>query len=319
MTPERLKIIFMGTPEIAVPCLESLYNCDGFEISAVVTQEDKKVGRKQEIEAPPVKIWALKHNLPVLQPPIIKNNKEFLKVLKALNPDFIVVIAFGKILPEEVLNLPKYDSINIHVSLLPKYRGASPIEEALLNGDKETGISIMKMEEKLDTGPIYFVKKLQIEPEDNAETLRIKLSLLAGAAIPIILKEISEGNLKAIPQNESKATHCHKITKEDGLINLQSMGAEEIDNRIKAYTPWPACHLFIENKRFKILEAKIDLSKNEESGKVIDIDKNSIAIGTKKGLLIPLKVQLEGKPAMDIQDFLLGNRKLLKNSLVNPK
>ncbi len=319
MITPKCKIIFMGTPEITIPTLETLHASNDFEISAVVTQEDKRVGRKQELQAPPVKKWALEKGIPVLQPPVINNNKEFFEILKSISPDFIVVFAYGRILPKSILELPKFSCLNIHVSLLPKYRGASPIEESLLNGDKETGISIMKMVEKLDAGPLYLVKKVEINQSDDAQSLRSKISIVAGLSLPTILKEIMDGNLNPIPQNESKATYCRKITKDDGLIDLEKNSAEEIVNKIRAYNPWPNCYLFLEGKRLKLLQAKAEMKKNDIPGKIIELDKNSIAIGTKKGLLIPHFVQLEGKPAMKIQDFLLGNRKLLKNSLVRPK
>ncbi len=307
---EKIKIIFMGTPDFALAPLETLINHTDFEVVAVVTQEDKKVGRKLKIMAPPVKLMAMRHGIPVLQPQTIKNNPEFVKLLRSLQPDFLAVAAFGQILPEKILQIPKYGCVNIHASLLPKYRGASPIEEALLHGDQETGVTIIRMEQKLDSGNIYLLKKIPIENSDNAGTLRIKLSLLGAPMLPEVLTEIVETGTNGIPQNEKLATYCHKIEKKNGLMDIKSMSAEEILRRIKAYTPWPGCAIMLKGKKLKILEAEIDKQKNIEPGQTIPWNKNKIALGTKKGLLMPLKVQLEGKNALPIENFLLGNRQL---------
>lgn len=309
----------MGTPDFALPALQSLIDDADVEVEAVITQEDKKVGRKQEITPPPVKVLALKHNIPVFQPAKIRGNKDFAALVKNLNPDMLVVVAFGKILPKVILDIPKFGAVNVHASLLPKYRGASPIEAALLNGDAETGVTIMKMEEKLDAGDVLDMARLRIEPADNAETLSVKLSLLGGKILPYVLKDLADGESHPIPQDEKKATFCHKIQKDDGKIDLQTLTAEEIVNRIRAYTPWPSVFLMVEGKRLKILEAKVDENLNLPPGTVKELSKNTVALGTKKGALIPEKLQLEGKKVMTIQEFLAGNRSLLNKLLTNPK
>ena len=319
MTNPKIKVIFMGTPDFALPALKSLVDDSEFEILGVVTQPDKKIGRKQEITPPPVKVLADRYKLPTLQPDKVRDNQQFQKLLQGLTPDFLVVVAYGQILPRAILDIPKYGAINVHASLLPLYRGASPIESALLHGDKETGITIMKIEEKLDSGAILHVEKLPIESKDNADTLTIKLSFLGGLTLPHVLKEIVDGALPGIPQNERLATSCHKIKKDDGLVELNKLTAPEIQNRIRAFTPWPSCFLIIDGKRFKLLEAEIDMTQNIKPGQTIELEKNTVALGTKKGLLIPLKVQLEGKKPMTIQEFLPGNRGLLTKLLTSPK
>ncbi len=346
------KVIFMGTPELALPSLQALIDDPHFEISAVVTQEDQKIGRKQVLTPPPVKKLALQHNLPVLQPNSLKENGDFFTLIKHLQPDFIVAVVYGNILPKTLLEIPSLGAINIHLSLLPKYRGASPFASALLNGEKETGITFIKMNEKLDGGNVLFMQKISIEKQDNSASLGTKLALLGAKFLPHVLKDIEENNIRETPQNELLATYCHKIKKSDGLIDFATLTAEEISNRIRAYAPWPSCFIFCgENetlrppkvngefhasaqrereqakespswrgsepkrallKRLKIIEADIDMEKNITPGSVIDLTKSSIGIGTKKGLLIPKKVQLEGKKAITIQEFLAGNRELLR-------
>lgn len=315
----RIKIVFMGTPDFALPSLLSLIEDQEFEVMAVVTQEDKKIGRRQEIIPPPVKQLALKHNIPVFQPGKIKGNMEFSNLMKELKPDIFVVAAYGQILPGSLLEIPKHGAVNVHASLLPKYRGASPIEAALLNGDNETGVTIMKMTPELDAGDILDIAKLTIEPEDNAETLTVKLSILGGKILPYVLKDMAENAVHPIPQNESKATFCHKIQKNDGMADLHSLTAEEISNRVRAYTPWPSTFLIIEGKRLKLIEIDIDRDSRLNPGEVEDIGKTGVAIGTKHGAIIPKKVQLEGKKPMTIQEFLAGNRSLLNKLLTKPK
>jgi len=314
---EKLKIIYMGTPDFAVPPLEALIDDESLDVVTVITQEDKKVGRKQELTPPPVKITALDNDIPVLQPPNIKNNDEFINMIVALKPDFIVVVAFGQILPDEVLKIPKYSCLNIHGSLLPKYRGASPVEEALINGDKETGITFIEMTSKLDAGGIYQLQRIDIADTDTSPTLRFKLSQLAAATLPFLLKEIADGVLTPLPQNEELATHCHKIEKTDGAINLSTNTAQEISNKIRAYTPWPGCYLTIDNKKLKILE--VETENSDANSPSIDFKDDKVLIKTQKGYLIPLKVQLEGKKPTNIQDFLRGNKELFNKLLTNAK
>lgn len=314
---EKLKIIYMGTPAFAVPPLLALIEDNDFEVLSVVTQLDKKIGRKRELTPPPIKKIAQEYDIPVLQPPSIKNNKAFHDLLVSLKPDFIIVVAYGQILPKEILEIPKISCINIHGSLLPMYRGASPIEEALLHGDKETGISFIKMIEKLDAGGIYQLQRINIADEDTSTTLRFKLSHLAATTLPLLLKDITDGILTPLPQNEDLATNCHKISKTNGAADLTVDTAEEIKNRVRAFTPWPGCYLTIDGKKLKLLE--VETSKGKESAALVTFMDNKVMLKTKKGLLIPLKVQLEGKNPMTIQDFLRGNKELFNKLLARAK
>jgi methionyl-tRNA formyltransferase len=301
-----MRIVFFGTPEFAVPSLKILAQVKGIEILSVVTQPDKAVGRKQEMTFPDVKKAALELKLPIIQP---RTKKELEEALKDIKADFFIVIAYGMILTEKILNMPKYGVINVHASLLPKYRGASPIQECLLNGDKETGISIMKISKGMDEGDIFLIKRVPIENEDTTTTLFSKLAVTSSVILPLVLSDIVKGILSPLPQNNQKATYCRKIEKEDGKINWNKT-AEEIKNMIRAYTPWPNVYTELSGKKIKILEAEI--SKDDLPPGKIALENNIIKIGTKKGSLIPKKIQLEGKSPMDIKNFLNGYKSLLK-------
>jgi len=310
MPSKKIKVVFMGTPHFALPSLQSLISDPDFNLQTVITQEDKKVGRKQLLTPPPVKLMAVHNSIPVLQPPTLRNNAEITGLIKGLKPDFIVVVAYGQILPPEILAIPRYGCINLHGSLLPKYRGASPVEESLLHGDSETGITFIQMDSKLDSGDILLVRRVPIKPEDNAIILREKLCLVGGQLLPFLLRDIIDGIIVPIPQNHSKATFCRKIRKENGLLKLDELTAVDIVNRIRAYTPWPNCFLIHKGKRLKILEAAADensASVKAKPGEAVFTGNNQIALVTKKGLLIPKTVQLEGKKALPVQDFLRGN------------
>lgn len=297
-----MKIVFFGTPEIAVPFLVTLHNDKEIDVLSVVTKPDKPVGRKQEMQAPPVKLKAQELNYEVLQPE--KIDSEFIEEVNDLNADFFIVIAYGEILPKEILDSPKYASINVHFSLLPKYRGASPVQSALLNGDSETGITFMDMNEKLDAGGVFFIKKIPIEGDDNAEKLLIKLSELGAILLPSVLKDISDGVLSPIPQNEDDKTYCKKITKKDAEINPSNDNAEQIFNKFRAFYPWPGLFFIFENKRCKILDC--ELSTSEVSpGELKEVD-GVVILGCKKGSIKIDKLQLEGKKPMFGKDFING-------------
>lgn len=320
---QQLQVVFMGTPEFATKPLEALIIHPDFQVVTVVTQEDKKVGRRQIITPPPVKVLAEEHDIPVLQPPSVKNNPGFQTLLRELQPDFIIVVAYGQILPREILDIPTHGCVNIHASLLPRYRGASPIESAIAAGDTETGLTFMKMTEKMDAGPILHVQRKPITPQDTAITLREKLSVLAGQLLPTVLRDILDGIATPIEQEESQASYCHKISKEDGVIDLSSMTAQEIQNRVRAYTPWPSCYIFLGDKKLKIIQTEVDTTSEKalsaSPGQILEQEKGIIAIGTKEGLIIPKKVQLQGKNEMDVQEFLRGNKGLLSELLTSPR
>lgn len=296
-----MKIIYFGTPEFAVKPLENLYGDREFEILAVVTQPDKPQGRKQILTASPVKDCAEKLGIPVIQP---KNKKELAEELAKIEKvDFFVVIAYGMILTKEVLEMPKYGPINVHASLLPKYRGASPIQESLLHGDSNTGVSIMAMDETMDHGNIYLIKRLNIDENDSLESLTNKLSEMSAEILPLALKDIKNGILTPLPQNHQKATFCHKIEKEDGKIDF-TKSAVEIKNMLRAFTPWPGIFTEFNGKKIKIIETTTSDDKIEP-GK-FKIDGKILKIGTANGSLIPSKLQIEGKNVMDATAFING-------------
>ena len=307
MAQQKIRVVFMGTPQAAVLPLQVLVTHREFEVMGVITQEDKPVGRKQIMTPPPVKQAALELGLTVLQPSKIQNNSQLFKLLKGLQADVFVVVAYGKILPEEILYLPRFGCVNIHFSLLPKYRGASPVEEALLHGDTQTGVAFMKMARGMDTGDILLMQRVQIEPSDTSLILREKLVSVASRQLPFILKDLVDGLLQPIPQKEEVATYCHKIQKEDGLLDFTQLSADEIMNKFRAYTPWPSV-FFIENgKRVKITQLKKD---ENETGlrpgqkKIID---HKVAVGTSRGVVFIEKLQVEGKKEMTASEFLKGN------------
>jgi len=309
---KKIKVVFFGTPEFAILPLEALIEAKDIDVVAVVTQDDKPVGRKQELTAPPVKNAALEQDIPVLQPTTLRKNPQILELLEGLEADFFAVVAYGKILPKEVLDIPKYGCINLHGSLLPQYRGASPVEEALLQGDAQTGVSFIQMNEELDAGDILVVQRQAVDPEDTSETLRRKLSLLGAALFPQLLRDVVDEVIQPIPQNSQNATFCHKITKQDGFIDIYKERAEDIVNKIRAYTPWPSCFMIVKDKRLKIIKAKAAESLTQvEPGAVIEgtfAGEYSIGLQTIEGTLWLQTVQLEGKKPTLIQDFMRGNK-----------
>lgn len=254
MNKNNLNFAFFGTPDIASNTLEILKK-NGYLPSVIITSIDKPQGRKMIITPPPVKIWAEENNIPYIQPQ--KIDEELLKKLLNFNCDLFIVVAYGKILLENLINTPKFGTINIHYSLLPKYRGASPLEQALLNGDKETGVSIQQMEYKLDSGPILGEEKIDININDTKDILKNKLIEIGANLLSKILPEIIEGNIKKIFQDEDKATFCKKIKKEDGEINID--GDNLLNwNKYRAYYGWPGVFFFKEGKRIKITKAKYE-------------------------------------------------------------
>jgi len=301
-----MKIIYFGTPEFAVKPLEELYKEGSFEILGVVTQPDKPQGRKQIMTPSPVKECALRLGLKVIQPNSKKELEENLKQFE--NVDFVVVIAYGMIITKKVLNMPKYGAINVHASLLPKYRGASPIQESLLQGDSETGVSIMAMDEIMDHGNVYLIKRIKVDLNDNFESLSSKLSVISAEILPHALKDIANKSLLPLTQNHDKATFCHKIAKEDGKINFNK-SASEILNMLRAFTPWPGIFTEFKGKKLKIIETNI--SNDQISPGSFKIDGKIFKIGTAKDSLLPTKLQIEGKNIMTAEAFVNGYKSQL--------
>ncbi len=301
---KNLKVIFMGTPEFCVPILESLIK--EYNVLAIVTQPDKEVGRKKEIVYSPIKKRALEHNIRVLQP--IKIRDEYEDIIN-LKPDIIITCAYGQIVPEIVLNYPKYGCINVHASLLPKLRGGAPIHKAIINGYAKTGITIMYMDKGMDTGDMISKVEVKIEDNDTAESLHDKLQK---AAVPLLLETlptIIDGTNKREKQNNEEATYAYNVSREDEHIDFNKT-SREIFNQIRGLNSWPGAYAILNDKNIKLWLSKIsDKKYNEKPGTIVSIDKNGMEVVTKDGSILITELQLSGKKKMNIKDFINGNKK----------
>lgn len=297
-----MKIVFMGTPDFASGALEALIEA-GHEISAVYTQPDKPKGRGKEVQMTPVKEVALSHNIPVYQPERIKKAEEVEK-LRAIPADIFVVAAFGQILSQEILDIPKYGCVNIHASLLPKYRGAAPIQWAVIDGEEKTGITIMQMNAGCDTGDILYTKEYVLDAKETGASLFDKLMVLGAEAIVEALPLLEAGKLTPVPQNDAEATHAAKLTKELGKLDF-GKSAMELERLIRGLNSWPSAYTKFRGKQMKIWEAEVVDAKGMP-GTIVAIDKESFTIATGEGGLRILSLQLEGKKRMETKDFLLG-------------
>lgn len=294
----------MGTPDFAAGSLKRLIDA-GYEISAVITQPDRPKGRSGAPVFSPVKEVAVAAGIPVLQPERIKRPEETARLLE-YPADIYVVAAFGQILSKEILGQPKYGCINVHASLLPKYRGASPIQRVILDGEKETGITIMQMNEGLDTGDILYQKKYELASDETFETLHDRLMELGGKALLEALPLIEEGKITPVTQDDALSCYAPLIKKEDGLIDFRKT-AGQIDAQIRAFNPWPGAFTRLEGKTLKIWEASLS-DKTGMPGEIIDVDRNSFTVACSEGSLRVTSLQAEGKKRMDTSAFLLGNK-----------
>jgi len=301
-----MRLVYMGTPQFAVPPLQALVEA-GHEIIGVVTRTDKPVGRGKTLAAPPVKRAAVDRGLPVMQPGRVRD-AAFVEQLRTLAPDAIIVAAYGQILPKDILTLPKFGCLNIHASLLPRYRGAAPINWAIVRGEKESGVTIMQMDEGMDTGAILTQERIPIEDADTAGTLSEKLSLLGARMITAALQLFASGNLVPTAQDASKATLAPLLKKENGIIDW-TLSAVEIRNRVRGFSPWPGAYSFLDRKIHKILAAET-VSGPGEAGLLYVREKNILEIGTGSGLLRILTIQPEGKRPMTAAEFIRGHRDL---------
>lgn len=310
----NMKIVFMGTPDYAVGALEALIAA-GHEITAVVTQPDKPKGRSGQLVFPPVKECALKYGIPVFQPVKIKT-EEAIAQLRAYEADVFVVAAFGQILSQEILDMPRYGSLNIHASLLPRYRGASPIQNVILKGEKVTGVTIMQMDAGIDTGDMLYKKEIAIERTDTFETLHDKLTILGGEAIVEALALLTDGKLMPEKQDNSISCYAPLIKKEMGRIDFQK-NAGEIELLVRGMNPWPSAYTSYRGKQLKIWEARAEESEDSAAagtayaaerkpGQILDVCKDHVVIAAGKGILKIYSLQLEGKKRMSTRDFLLG-------------
>ncbi len=298
-----MRVVYLGTPDFAVLPLKSLLEIDGVEIVGVVTNKDKPVGRKMVLTAPPVKTFAIENNLPVYQ--YDKIRIEGVDDLKALSPDLMITCAFGQILSKEILEIAKLGVINIHASLLPKYRGASPINFAILNGEKTTGVTIMKTDEGVDTGDIIYSEEIEIGEEETAKELFNKLSILGAKCIKKVVKDLMNGEMKTTPQEHDKATKTTMITKQMAKLDF-SKDAQTLVNTIRAFNPWPIAYAVVNGENFKIYKAKAVTGSGKE-GEVIRSD-DKIVIACKDGAIELLEVQKSGGKVLDVKDFLKGNK-----------
>lgn len=306
-----MRILFIGTGDIAVPALESLFQAsEDYEVVGVVTQPDKPVGRKQELQAPPTKQVALRHNVPVYQPARMRAQSAIDEVRNA-RPDVIVVMAYGQILPPDVLNAPSIACLNLHASLLPRHRGAAPVQAAIQAGDAETGITVMYVDEGLDTGDMLLKKRIPIRRRETGGTLHDRLAQLAPGALFEALALLRDGRAPRIPQPSEQATYTGKLTRETGLIDW-SMPNTKIDRGIRALNPWPTAYTFISGRdgrpqKLKVFTSILIRKRTGAPGTVLNADRHGILVATGEGALLLREVQLEGKKRMSARDFLLGN------------
>ena len=299
-----MRIVFMGTPDFSVPALEALVK-GGHQVIAAVTQPDKPKGRGKAVLMTPVKEKALEMGIPVYQPVKVRE-PEFVKTLADLAPDVIVVVAFGQILPKSILEIPRYGCVNIHASLLPKYRGAAPIQWAVIDGEKETGVTTMFMNEGLDTGDMLEKEVVPLDPKETGGSLHDKLSAVGGRLILSTLKGLEDGTLKGTPQTDEGSCYAKMLKKSLGDIDWTMDGAA-IERLIRGLNPWPSAYTSLHGKTLKIWDADVtDREYGVEPGTVAEVSKDQLIIQTGKGSLSVRSLQLEGKKRMDIEDFLRG-------------
>ncbi|OJF89733.1 methionyl-tRNA formyltransferase [Alkalibacterium sp. 20] len=309
------KVIFMGTPAFSVPILEALANSDLCEVSAVVTQPDRKVGRKKQLTATPVKEKAMEYDIPVFQPEKLSGSDE-LKAVLELRPDLVITAAYGQYVPTSLLHTPKFKAINVHASLLPKYRGAAPIHYALINGEAETGVTIMYMEKEMDAGDIISQRHLTIENSDTVGSLFTKLSVLGRNLLMETLPHVFSREIKAQKQNESEVTYAPMIKPSEEKIEW-SKSAEQISNKIRGMNPFPGAYTFLNGQRFKIWKADtLKVANDEKPGTIIELNKNECIVKCENQTALSLKeVQPFGKPKMQIKDFLAGALNYLEEGM----
>ena len=302
-----IKIVFFGTPKIAVKSLEYLYNSDKIEVLAVVTQPDKPAGRGHKLTMSPVKEFALEHNLPVFQPKSIRKEPEIQDELKKLEPDFFVTFAFGQILSQEVLDITKFETINFHASLLPKYRGANPIQRAIINGDKETGICTMITELGLDCGDVCLRETIKIPDNMNCMDLFEKISDMSPELLEKTLVELYNGNLKPIPQCEDGVCMANKLTKEETQIDW-SKPACDIHNLVRGIYKSPSAYFVYDGKIIKVLESRV-VEDCGACGEFLRVTKEGVLMGCGKDCLLLIRVKPEGKGEMSARDWYNGLRR----------
>ncbi len=299
-----MNVVFMGTPDLAVTVLDAIVQ-SSHNVTAVVTREDKQKGWGKELSMPPVKAYALEHDIPVFQPVKIKT-EEAVATLRSFDADIYVVAAYGQILSEEILSIPKKGCVNVHTSLLPKYRGSSPIQWAIIEGETQTGVTVMQMDAGMDTGDILFTQKVAIDPKETGGSLHDKLADTGAALIVKALDEIEKGNVNPVKQDSAQATYTKMLDKGMGNIRFEA-GSARIECMIRALNPWPSTYTYLHGKILKIWAAEVFPEKSTEApGTVIRVDGSAFFVKTVDGVLKITEVQLEGKKRMSVKDFLLG-------------
>ena len=299
------KILFFGTPEFALPSLKALIETPN-EILGVVTQPDRPKGRGRKLTPPPIKVLAQKHNLPIYQPEAVRD-KVFLKEVQQLKPDLLVVVAFGQFLPKALLEIPPLGGINVHPSLLPKYRGAAPINWAIINGETITGISIIKVSLQMDSGDILFQKAISIEPDETAGELHDKLATLGAEALLETIRQMQSGTIISIPQDDRLATYAPKLKREDGYIHWDKP-AINIANLIRGLAPFPGAYTYLDGKLLKLFRPKaISASVEAPPGTIVEATHDGLKISTGQGVLLIKEVQLQGKRRLPVKEFIKGH------------
>ena len=311
MEKSELRLVFMGTPTISAYVFEKMI-LDGYHFVGLVAQPDHPVGRKGIIEKVPTKVIAEKYNIPVFQPAKIRLDYSFINELK---PDLVITLAYGQIVPEGFLNVPRFGCLNLHGSLLPKYRGASPIQSSLINNEKVTGVTLMEMVKAMDAGRMYAKKEIKIAEDDNATSLFNKVKIAASELVLEALPKYINGELKGEEQDENLVSFCSTIKPEQEKLNL-SLSAKEIVGWIKGLSDEPGAYLYLNNNKLKIYRAKVvDNSVTDAIGTIVKADKSGLYMQAKDGVISLLEVQKEGKKRMDYRSFINGNQNLLGQKL----
>lgn len=300
-----MRILFMGTPDIAVGCLQKIID-EKHDIIGVVTQPDKPVGRGKKMGMPPVKELALKYDLPVYQP-IKARDEEFVNILKDLNPDLIVVVAFGQILPKSILDIPKFGCVNVHVSLLPKYRGAAPINWVIINGEDKTGVTTMYMDEGLDTGDMILTSEFELNDEITAGELHDIMKEEGAKVLKETIDLIEKGEAPRIPQNHEEFTYAPMMNKTLGQIDF-SKSAKDIHNLVRGVNPWPSAYTTYKGQTMKIWKTKVlSESSDKVPGTILKVDKEGIRVSTKDNVILISEIQMPGKKRVLVEEYIKGN------------
>jgi methionyl-tRNA formyltransferase len=311
---DKVRTIFIGTPTFALPSLEALANDPYFDVIGVITQPDRPVGRNQVLTQPPVKELARKMGLPVMQPEKIR---DFVAEIESLKPDLIVLVAYGQIIPKAILDIPRFGCINVHGSLLPKYRGAAVIQAPILNGDAETGVTVMMMDVGLDTGPILAQEKIRLEPNETAATLFPKIAHLGAQLLPKTMKRYIAGGIKPQPQDDSLASYVKALNKEDASIDW-SKTATEIERLVRAMSPWPGAWTRWNSKVLKIAEVELaPLKINQYRPGQTFVNNGRLAVQCGINSLVISRLQMEGKTEMSSEDFLRGQSEIIHQILTS--